>query len=101
MDLKYVRMNRDNGDGEALARRAVNRYHVANYVRAAHDGVRSLNHPSPTGGDSGRDITLRIAATAPPATPSARSKSRAATELSDNPAAVCRCNETVLEPGGN
>jgi CheY-like chemotaxis protein len=56
---KTILLVEDNPDDEALAIRALQRYHISNQIIVAHDGVEALDYLFGTGTYAGRDISVK------------------------------------------
>lgn len=56
---KTILLVEDNPDDEALAIRALQRYHISNEIIVAHDGVEALDYLFGTGIYEGRDISVK------------------------------------------
>jgi CheY-like chemotaxis protein len=56
---KTILLVEDNPDDEALAIRALQRYHISNEIIVAHDGVEALDYLFGTGTYAGRDLSAK------------------------------------------
>lgn len=56
---KTILLVEDNPDDEALAIRALQRYHISNEIMVARDGVEALDYLFGTGIHAGRDISIK------------------------------------------